>query len=68
MKFLPRKFRESQTDWFARGGISCHLTLSTRGGNDLKPQTMTFNNAFRSCSQESCIVISVMYGTRGDTT
>ena len=48
MKFLPRKFRESQTDWFAKGGISCHLAVSTRGGNDLRLQMMTFVSVFRS--------------------
>ena len=68
MKILPRKFRESQMDWFAKGGISCHLTVSTRGGNDLNLQMMTFVNVFKSCSQESCTVLSVMYVRRGNTT
>ena len=30
MKNLPRKFRESQTDWFGKRGIPWHLTVATR--------------------------------------
>ena len=60
MKFLPRTFRESQTDWFAKRGISWHLPVSIRRGNDHKLQMMTFVNVFRSCSQDSCTVLSVM--------
>ena len=29
MKFLPRKFCESQTDWFSKRKISRHLTVAT---------------------------------------
>ena len=60
MKFLPRKFRESQTDWFAKRGISWHLTVAIKRGNDQKIQMMTFVNVFRSCSQDSCTVLSIM--------
>ena len=60
MKVLPRKYRESQTDWFAECGISWHLTVAIRRGDDHKLQMMTFVNMFRSRSQDSCTVLSVM--------
>ena len=62
MKFLPRKFSKSQTDWFVKRGISWHLTVAIRRGNDQKIQMMTFDNVFRSCSQDtcSCTVLSIM--------
>ena len=68
MKFLPRKFRESQTDWSAKGRISCHLAVSTRRGNEITVQMITCVSVFRSWSQESCTVLSVMYVRRGNTT
>ena len=36
MKYLPKKFRESQTDWFGRRGLPCHITVATRKGDDGK--------------------------------
>ena len=30
MKFLPRKYRESQKDWFGKRGVPCHITVPTR--------------------------------------
>lgn len=29
MKHLPRKYRESQADWFGKRGISWHITVAT---------------------------------------
>lgn len=30
MKYLPRKYRESQSDWFGKRGISWHIAVVTR--------------------------------------
>ena len=34
MTYLPRKFRESQTDWFAKRGIPWHIAVAIRRGTD----------------------------------
>ena len=46
MKFLPRKFRESQSDWFAKRGMSWHITVATRRAENKQLQMMTFVHAF----------------------
>ena len=54
MKFLPRKYRESQTDWFGKCGISWHLTVAThRMAPDQDLEMMTFSHVFQSCNQDS---------------
>ena len=59
MKYLPRKYRESQTDWFAKRGIPWHVTVATRcEGEDV--QMLTFVHIFQACSQDSCAVLAVM--------
>ncbi|KAK3722873.1 hypothetical protein QZH41_020449, partial [Actinostola sp. cb2023] len=59
MKYLPRKFKESQTDWFGKRGIPWHVTVATRK-NGLEHEMLTFVHIFPSCSQDSCAVIAVM--------
>ncbi|KAL9952012.1 hypothetical protein ACROYT_G044785 [Oculina patagonica] len=34
MKFIPRKYRESQKDWFAKRGIPWHVSVAMRKGSD----------------------------------
>ena len=59
MKYLPRKYRESQTDWFGKRGIPWHLTVATgREGGEL--QMLTFAHIFKSYSQDSGAVLAVM--------
>ena len=59
MKYLPRKYRESQTDWFGKRGITWHLTVATRQARE-ELQMLTFAHIFKSCSQDSCAVLAVM--------
>ena len=65
MKFLPRKFRESQSDWFARG-MSWHNTVVTRRAQNKDFQMMTFVHAFQTCNQDSCAVLSIMKNFIGE--
>ena len=60
MKFLPRKFRESQSDWFAKRGMSWHITVATRRTENKELQMMTFVHVFQTCNQDSCAVLSIM--------
>ena len=47
MRFLPRKYRKSQTDWFGKRGISWHITVAIhRAELDQKFHTMIFVHAF----------------------
>lgn len=60
MKFLPRKFRESQSDWFAKIGMSWHITVATwRAENKELQMIMTFLHVFQTCNQDSCAVLQL---------
>ena len=59
MKYLPRKYRETQTDWFGKRGIPWHVTVAMRrDGEEIK--MLTFVHIFQACSQDSCAVLAVM--------
>ena len=50
MKYLRKKFRESQTDWSGKRGLPWHITVVTRKGNDGKIEMMTFVHLFETCN------------------
>jgi len=59
MKFLPQRYRESQTDWFGKRGISWHISVAYRRvDGELKWEG--FVHVIRSCSQSSAAVITIM--------
>ena len=58
MKLIPRRYRESQTDWFGKRRISWHISVATRkvGGN---LQNLTLVHVFDKSNQDSMYVIAV---------
>lgn len=57
MKFLPRRYRESQGDWFAKRGISWHVTVAIRK-RESALETQAFVHIIEKCKQDSpCVVI-----------
>jgi len=61
MKFLPRKFRESQCDWFTKRGIPWHITVVLTRPNESSPfEKLTFVHVFESCPQDSVAVAGVL--------
>ena len=59
MKYLPRKYRESQTDWFGKRGISWHITTATRIVEG-QPEMLSFVHVFQSCNQDSVTVLAIV--------
>ena len=59
MKFLPRKYRESQSDWFGKRGISWHISVTVRlHNNQLESQGLI--HIVQNCTQGSSAVVSIM--------
>ena len=59
MKFLPQMYRESQTNWFGKRGISWHISVVYRRVlGELESQG--FIHIVQSCSQDSSAIITIM--------
>ena len=63
MKFLPQKYREMQADWFAKRGISWHISVVARKIADDKLQHQAFVHIVENCSQDSNVVVSIIRHT-----
>ena len=59
MKFLPQKYRESQTDWFGKRGISWHVSVVFRRMSGVL-QWQGFLHIVQSCNQGSAAVVKIM--------
>ena len=59
MKFIPQKYRESQSDWFGKRGISWHISVAYRRVNG-ELQSQGFINAIQSSSQGSSTVVVIL--------
>lgn len=58
MKLLPRYYRESQGDWFAKRGISWHISVVVRKV-DNEYETQAFVQVVEQCSQDSACVVAL---------
>ena len=60
MKYLPRKYRESQSDWFGKRGISWHVAVAIKS-NSGEMEMMTFAHIFESAAaQDSSSVLAIL--------
>ena len=62
MKFLPAKYRESQSDWFGKRGLSWHLSVVARKV-DGRLQSQTFVHIIENCSQDTSAVVRILEHT-----
>ena len=59
MKFLPRKYRESQSDWYGKRGISWHISVAVRRRNN-QLESQGFVHIIQNCTQGSSAVVAIM--------
>ena len=60
MKFLPVKYRETQTDWYGKRGISWHISVVVKRTTDGKFEHRAFVHVAQNCSLDSNVVVSVI--------
>ncbi|XP_020608740.1 uncharacterized protein LOC110047346 [Orbicella faveolata] len=60
MKFLPQRYRESQTEWFGKRGLSWHMSVVYRQ-KEGELQWQGFIHIIQSCSQGSSAVAAIMH-------
>ena len=59
MKFLPQRYRETQSDWFGKRGISWHISVVVRRVSG-QLQTQTFVHILQSSNQGSSTIVILM--------
>ena len=62
MKFLPMKYRETQSNWYAKRGISWHLSVTARKRNGMF-ESQTFVHIIENASQDSSEVVRIIEHT-----
>lgn len=62
MKVLPQKYRESQADWFAKRGISWHISVVARKIQE-HFQHQAFVHITENCKQENFTVVRIVEHT-----
>ena len=59
IKYLPRKYRENQRDWFGERGISWHITVAMKKSTKIDIQMLTLVHIFEKCTQDGHTVLAV---------
>ena len=62
MKFLQLKYRDKQSDWFGKRGLSWHIsTVITRNLNlEGRPELWPYAHLFYACQQDYFAVCSII--------
>ena len=61
MKFLQMKYRERQSDWFGKRGLSWHISsVVTRERETQKAKVLSYAHLFDSCAQDWYAVASIL--------
>ena len=58
MNFLLVEYRESQSDWFGKRGISWHISVVTRK-NNRRYKSQSFVHIVENTSQDSSVVLRI---------
>ena len=62
MKYLLRKFREFQCDWFTNRGIPWHITVVLTHSDQSGPlEKQTIVHVFENCPQDSVSVTAILH-------
>ena len=59
MKFLPQKYRESQSDWFGKRGISWHISVVVRKKRGVL-ESQSFVHIAENSNQDSLLVVRII--------
>jgi len=61
MKFVQTKYREKQSDWFGKRGLSWHISsVVTRDQETQQIKVLSYAHLFDSCSQDWYAVASIL--------
>ncbi|XP_028517294.1 uncharacterized protein LOC114575856 [Exaiptasia diaphana] len=60
MKWIPKKYRESQSDWYGKKGVSWHIAVAITRNENGTLEMLTFVHVFTTCSQDSYAVMAII--------
>lgn len=60
MRYIPKKYRESQRDWSGKRGISWHITVAIKKNDNDEIQMLTFVHIFEKCNQDGPAVVAIL--------